>query len=391
MNIQLDCKSSPLSSVSALPSLTRIARLIAVFFLAPGLCLAAGFDCNRATTLVEKLVCADQGLSQLDESLSKTYKEVLRWARDPAGFKREQVKWLREVRDLCTDGPCLEKEYRNRLAVLEKLLPEKSPADRQAHAASFDCGKAESEAEKMICGNDELSRLDKSLNKAYLQVLERTDIKKQIIKGQRQWLKNFRNACRDAECIKRTYKTRIKELEFLSSYVTIYSWNGDPVVNLAPFKPLSEPFKAILAMYALQIGSDCKGSSTNLKCELTSSVGLGTQCSKEQISLVRKWFRKEIPRMAWSPEWAYKESQKPGRLESICYNSPDTATTQQIWDTIRVGIRKNLVFVDAVFAWTVTADGPSGRTGYSSVYGIAKDRIITLSHKKVLDEKNEND
>jgi uncharacterized protein len=212
MNIELDCKSSPLSTVSALPFLMRIAGFVAGVLLVPGLCLAAGFDCNRATTLVEKLVCADEGLSQLDENLSKTYKEVLRWTRDPAGFKRDQVKWLREVRDLCTDGPCLEKEYRNRLAVLEKLLPEKSPADRQAHAASFDCGKAASEVEKIICGDDELSRLDESLNNAYLQALKRTDIKEQMIKSQRQWLKNERNACQNAECIKKAYETRIKEL-----------------------------------------------------------------------------------------------------------------------------------------------------------------------------------
>jgi ankyrin repeat protein/uncharacterized protein len=178
---------------------------------------AAGFDCNRATTVVEKLICADQGLSQLDESLSKTYQEVLRWARDPAGFKREQWKWLREVRDLCTDSPCLEKEYRDRLAVLEKLLPEKPAVDRQEHAASFDCRKAESEAEKMICSDDELSRLDESLHKAYLEALKRADIKTQMIKSQRQWLKNERDACQNAECIKNAYETRIKELG-LSSY-----------------------------------------------------------------------------------------------------------------------------------------------------------------------------
>jgi ankyrin repeat protein/uncharacterized protein len=189
-----------------------IAGFIAAVWLAPGLCLAAGFDCNRATTLVEKLICADQGLSQLDESLSKTYKEVLRWARDPAGFKREQWKWLREVRDLCTDSVCLEKEYRNRLAVLEKLLPEKPAVDRQAHAASFDCGKAESEVEKMICSDDELSRLDESLHKAYLEALKRTDIKNQMIKSQRQWLKNERDACQNAECIRNAYEIRIKEL-----------------------------------------------------------------------------------------------------------------------------------------------------------------------------------
>jgi uncharacterized protein len=59
-------------------------------------------------------------------------------------------------------------------------------------AASFDCGKAASEVEKIICSDDELSRLDESLQKAYLEALKRADIKNQMIKSQRQWLKNER-------------------------------------------------------------------------------------------------------------------------------------------------------------------------------------------------------
>jgi len=79
------------------------------------------------------------------------------------------------------------------------------------HAASFDCSKATSEVEKLICGNDELSKLDESLNKAYLQALEWKDIKNRIIKDQRQWLK-VRNACKNAERLKHAYEARIKEL-----------------------------------------------------------------------------------------------------------------------------------------------------------------------------------
>ena len=94
---------------------------VATLACAPIVSSAAGFDCNRATTLVEKLICADQGLSQLDESLSKTYRRVRLSAPDPENSKLEQAQWLREVRDLCTDGKCLEREYRNRLAALEKL------------------------------------------------------------------------------------------------------------------------------------------------------------------------------------------------------------------------------------------------------------------------------
>ena len=258
-------------------------------------------------------------------------------------------------------------------------------------AAGFDCKRATTSVEKRICADAELSRLDESLNNAYLQALERGLFRAQTIKSQKQWLKTERNACKDGKCLKKAYRARIKQLEFLASYVTIFNWDREPRVNVAPFEPLSEAFKAILAMYAVQVGGGCRGSSYNLECALTSSLGLGLQCSKEQINLVRKWFRKEIPRMEWYPEWAYKEIQKPGQLESVCYKSPDGATVQRGWETIKVGIRKNLVFVDAVYYWTLTADGPSGRTGYSTVYRIAKDRVVTVSHKKVLDKKDEQE
>jgi uncharacterized protein YecT (DUF1311 family) len=90
-------------------------------------------------------------------------------------------------------------------------------------AASFDCAKAASEVEKIICSDDELSRLDESLSKAYLQALKRTDIKEQTIESQKQWLKKVRNACQDADCLKEAYETRIWELS--PSSHDDYRWN----------------------------------------------------------------------------------------------------------------------------------------------------------------------
>ena len=96
---------------------------IAVCIFAPSLSWAASFDCNRAVTLVEKRICSVHILSQLDETLSNAYQEAMRSVRDPTGLKRGQSRWLREVRNLCTDSVCLENEYRSRLAMLEKMLP----------------------------------------------------------------------------------------------------------------------------------------------------------------------------------------------------------------------------------------------------------------------------
>jgi uncharacterized protein len=109
------------------------------------------------------------------------------------------------------------------------------------YAASFDCRKASSELEKLICSDDELSRLDESLSKAYREALKRTDIKDKIIKSQRQWLKNERDACHNAECLKTAHEIRIKELLSLSSHALVTSSlshrNTSP-----PDKPVSDTY-----------------------------------------------------------------------------------------------------------------------------------------------------
>lgn len=80
-------------------------------------------------------------------------------------------------------------------------------------AASFDCGNAASKIEKLICGDDGLSKLDESLSKTYRQALARSgDDKPQEIKEQRQWLKITHMSCKDAACLKELYAKRIHEL-----------------------------------------------------------------------------------------------------------------------------------------------------------------------------------
>ena len=92
-----------------------------------------------------------------------------------------------------------------------------------AQPASFNCEKAVTKIEKLICNDDELSKLDESLKDAYLKALNRKESKKQIIESQRQWLKKERDICLDSECIKRAYTIRIKELGFSSSYGIVFS------------------------------------------------------------------------------------------------------------------------------------------------------------------------
>lgn len=79
------------------------------------------------------------------------------------------------------------------------------------HAASFDCTKAASQVEKLICAEDELSRLDDELAAAYRAASGAPGAADQVRRDQRQWLA-VRNACRDRACIKSAYDRRLADL-----------------------------------------------------------------------------------------------------------------------------------------------------------------------------------
>jgi uncharacterized protein len=82
------------------------------------------------------------------------------------------------------------------------------------HAASFDCTKAASQVEKLICSDNELSKLDDDLSAAYRAASGDPAVADQVRRDQRQWLA-ARNVCRDRACIKSAYDHRLADLHAL--------------------------------------------------------------------------------------------------------------------------------------------------------------------------------
>lgn len=80
-----------------------------------------------------------------------------------------------------------------------------------AQAASFSCAKANTNIEKMICADPELSELDSDLNELYQQTLEQSTDRLKAVSEQRQWLRTERNPCQDVVCLKKIYQTRFDE------------------------------------------------------------------------------------------------------------------------------------------------------------------------------------
>ncbi|HYA15418.1 MAG TPA: lysozyme inhibitor LprI family protein, partial [Syntrophales bacterium] len=73
--------------------------IVVIFGLLSTQALAASFDCNKATTWLEKTVCSNPELSKLDEELAKAYHDALA-SLSPEGqkeTKQYQRQWLKEI------------------------------------------------------------------------------------------------------------------------------------------------------------------------------------------------------------------------------------------------------------------------------------------------------
>ncbi|MDH5216150.1 MAG: lysozyme inhibitor LprI family protein [Gammaproteobacteria bacterium] len=79
-------------------------------------------------------------------------------------------------------------------------------------AASFDCTKASSEVEVIVCEDKEVSNLDERMAALYKLVIENSDDPKQVRQSQRDWLKTIRNNCGNRRCLSSVYNQRINEL-----------------------------------------------------------------------------------------------------------------------------------------------------------------------------------
>jgi uncharacterized protein len=86
---------------------------------------AASFDCKKAKSKVEKSICGDSELSQLDEQLAEAYKKNIATHPLPSYVKARQRDWLK-LNPYCDPKNfkiCLKKNYKERLIYLQNLNP----------------------------------------------------------------------------------------------------------------------------------------------------------------------------------------------------------------------------------------------------------------------------
>jgi uncharacterized protein len=110
-----------LSPMLRVPAMTL--RVIFLLLLFSTKSWAAGFDCSKASTRTEHLICSDTKLIELDQQLTVAYRKAYGAALDRKLLKAEQIEWLKE-RDACETSECVRSKYQNRIEGLCEIKPD---------------------------------------------------------------------------------------------------------------------------------------------------------------------------------------------------------------------------------------------------------------------------
>lgn len=107
-------------------------------------------------------------------------------------------------------GPAPEVKEVQTAATAAPVTPEKVVID-----ASFDCGKAASKIERLICSSPETASADVRLAKAYATAKAKSTDVNALKAQQVDWMKSERNVCADAACLLKVTEDRIQKLSSL--------------------------------------------------------------------------------------------------------------------------------------------------------------------------------
>lgn len=204
-----------------------------------------GIICDKADTPDEELICSDNELAILHNEFFQALQNVVDAGKRQ--FIIENRGWFEPYKtDQCTNKECVKQNLQKQTEILKSIdltnetpntqsadeakTSEQSPASEQVKP-SFDCAKASTNAEKLVCSDNELANLDNELSKAYTNARNLLDNagKKELTSEQKAWLETH-NQCADKECVKQSLQKRIELLK--STDMRIYLETKDEFVNL---------------------------------------------------------------------------------------------------------------------------------------------------------------
>lgn len=138
------------------------------------------------------------------------------------------------------------------VSVLLALLPLSFiPAVR---SASFDCAKASTRVEQLVCASQDLRRLDDRLTELY-ELAQDRDAVPNLRAAQRAWLAR-RNTCRDRACVAGHYEQRLAELSCDPNVGMLGSATGWGECAWFTLRGLDRELEAVGPRYGRKVAED---------------------------------------------------------------------------------------------------------------------------------------
>lgn len=132
----------------------------------------------------------------------------------------------------------------------------------EANAASYDCSKKLTAIEKMICSDSQLSKLDSELAIVYNKARIGSPNGDALKAGQVHWIKAVRNNCRDIECLRNAYGSRLEEIRHSSAAPVMDDLNqtckNAAAKKIAIFKKISTSDPGLLGSDLRTGGGICR-------------------------------------------------------------------------------------------------------------------------------------
>ena len=182
------------------------------------------FDCTSASTMIEKTLCTDAALGELDRTLDEKYQRLRGAGIGGDLLLSTQRLWVTE-RNACTDRNCLAGAYRNRIRELDEYVigkvradasvedaPQPETTQRQVSNPGFDCDLHRSTVEQAICSDAQLGDLHRTMAEKYA-ALSYAGAGGDVLDASQKFWMEYRNRCTDKACLVEAYTIRIRALD----------------------------------------------------------------------------------------------------------------------------------------------------------------------------------
>ncbi len=245
----------------------------------------------------------------------------------------------------------------------------------QSMAASFDCTKASSFAEKEICRDGYLSGLDEWVARAYKAALEVNPGQVDAVRqSQREWLQ-ARDACKDQKCLDTSISARINSLD---RYVSKEKANAASALAEEALARHQEAEAEIQRQIAERAAAQEAVRQTQIKAQHKQEAAELQQRAREAQAEEARRIAERQQVIAQTPQ--YQPSQHAVQSTPDTYTSPASSTGQpgyrvpekSLWQQFPAW--KYLLLIGAVLtAWAMWRH----HQGEATIYNDYTDAAIT--------------